>query len=143
MVGIRDVPNRRITRGFALAPLDDALFNSRVDYIANDANSFNFRYSFEDVKATDSSKLDPARSARVLTCKIYRIVFTRFKPPGQASFRRTSSTILVSASMILITRPTRRRREFNTHFRAFWTVRVSAFHRAGSKNVCNLPTRSI
>lgn len=58
LVGIRDVPNRRITRGFALAPLDDALFNSRVDYNANDKNTFNFRYSFEDVKATDSSKLD-------------------------------------------------------------------------------------
>lgn len=60
LVGIRDVSNRRITRGFALAPLDDALFNSRVDYNANDKNNFNFRYSFEDVKATDSSKLDRA-----------------------------------------------------------------------------------
>jgi outer membrane receptor protein involved in Fe transport len=60
LVGIRDVPNRRITRGFALAPLDDALFNSRIDYNANDDNSFNFRYSFEDVNATDSSKLDRA-----------------------------------------------------------------------------------
>ncbi len=60
LVGIRDVATRRITRGFALAPLDDALFNSRVDYLANDANSFNFRYSFEDVNATDASKLDRA-----------------------------------------------------------------------------------
>ncbi|MBC7899173.1 MAG: TonB-dependent receptor [Saprospiraceae bacterium] len=60
LVGIRDVPNRRITRGFALAPLDDALFNSRIDYLANDANSLNFRYSFEDVEATGSSKLDRA-----------------------------------------------------------------------------------
>ena len=60
LVGIRDVANRRITRGFALAPLDDALFNSRIDYIASDANTFNFRYSFEDVKATDASKLDRA-----------------------------------------------------------------------------------
>ena len=60
LVGIRDVANRRITRGFALAPLDDALFNSRVDYNANDENTFNFRYSFEDVKAIDSSKLDRA-----------------------------------------------------------------------------------
>ncbi len=58
LVGIRDVPNRRITRGFALAPLDDALFNSRIDYNANDTNTFNFRYSFEDVNATDASKLD-------------------------------------------------------------------------------------
>ncbi len=38
LVGIRDVANRRITRGFATAPLDDALFNSRVDYLANDEN---------------------------------------------------------------------------------------------------------
>lgn len=60
LVGIRDVPNRRITRGFAIAPLDDALFNSRVDYNANNKNNFNFRYSFEDVNATDSSKLDRA-----------------------------------------------------------------------------------
>ena len=60
LTGIRDVANRRITRGFASAPLDDALFNSRVDYQANDENTFNFRYSFEDVKAIDSSKLDRA-----------------------------------------------------------------------------------
>ena len=60
LTGIRDTANRRITRGFASAPLDDALFNSRVDYLANDKNTFNFRYSFEDVKAIDSSKLDRA-----------------------------------------------------------------------------------
>lgn len=67
LVGIRDVPNRRITRGFALAPLDDALFNSRIDYNASENNSFNFRYSFEDLKATDSSKLDrPLGSASYL-----------------------------------------------------------------------------
>lgn len=59
-VGIRDVPNRRITNGFALAPLDDALVNSRLDYVANDTNRLSFRYSFEDVKATGSSKLDRA-----------------------------------------------------------------------------------
>jgi hypothetical protein len=67
LVGIRDVANRRITRGFAPAPLRDALFNSRVDYIPNDKNSFNFRYSFEDLKATDASKLDrPLGSASYL-----------------------------------------------------------------------------
>ena len=60
LVGIRDVPNRRITRGFAVAPLKDLLLNSRIDYNANDKNSFNFRYSFEDVDARDSSKLDRA-----------------------------------------------------------------------------------
>lgn len=60
LVGIRDVPNRRITRGFAVAPLKDLLLNSRIDYNADDKNSFNFRYSFEDVDARDSSKLDRA-----------------------------------------------------------------------------------
>jgi len=60
LVGIRDVPNRRITRGFAVAPLDDLLFTSRVDYLINDSNRLNFRYSFEDVEATDASKLDRA-----------------------------------------------------------------------------------
>jgi outer membrane receptor protein involved in Fe transport len=60
LVGIRDVPNRRISRGFALAPLNDSLFNSRIDYLANDKNQLNFRYSFEDVDASDSSKLDRA-----------------------------------------------------------------------------------
>ena len=58
LVGIRDVPNRRINRGFAAAPLKDLLINSRIDFIANDTNQFNFRYSFEDADATDSSKLD-------------------------------------------------------------------------------------
>ncbi|MEP6924735.1 MAG: TonB-dependent receptor, partial [Pyrinomonadaceae bacterium] len=60
LVGIRDVTNQRITRGFASAPLKDSLFNGRIDYLANDANRVNFRYSFEDVDATDSSKLDRA-----------------------------------------------------------------------------------
>ena len=58
LVGIRDVPNRRITRGFAVAPLGDLLLNTRLDYLADERNSFNFRYSFEDVDATGSSKLD-------------------------------------------------------------------------------------
>ena len=60
LVGIRDVPNRRITNGFAPAPLRDLLLNGRVDYTAIKDNSINFRYSFEDVDATDSSKLDRA-----------------------------------------------------------------------------------
>jgi outer membrane receptor protein involved in Fe transport len=58
LVGIRDVANRRITRGFAEAPLKDLLFTSRVDYYFNHTNQFAFRYSFEDADATDSSKLD-------------------------------------------------------------------------------------
>jgi hypothetical protein len=58
LVGIRDVANRRITRGFAVAPLKDLLFNGRLDYIVNNTNEMSFRYSFEDVDATDASKLD-------------------------------------------------------------------------------------
>lgn len=58
LVGIRDVPNRRITRGFAVSPLNDLLLNTRIDYVANDANLLNFRYSFEDADATGASKLD-------------------------------------------------------------------------------------
>ncbi|MBS1795786.1 MAG: TonB-dependent receptor [Acidobacteria bacterium] len=58
LVGIRDVPNRRITRGFAAAPLSDVLVNGRFDYLADARNIFNFRYSFENVSARDSSKLD-------------------------------------------------------------------------------------
>lgn len=60
LVGIRDVPSRTITRGFAVAPLDDYLVNGRVDFITDDKNKFDFRYSFEDVAARDSSKLDRA-----------------------------------------------------------------------------------
>lgn len=59
-IGIRDVAARQITRGFAETPLKDYLFNSRLDYIANDRNNLNFRYSFEDVDARGSSKLDRA-----------------------------------------------------------------------------------
>lgn len=60
IVGVRDVANRRITNGFASAPLDDALLNTRFDYIANNTNTFNFRYTFENADATDQSKLDRA-----------------------------------------------------------------------------------
>ena len=63
LVGIRDVPNRRITNGFAAAPLRDFLLNTRLDYNVDGRNSLNFRYSFEDVDATDSSKLDRAIGA--------------------------------------------------------------------------------
>ncbi len=59
-VGIRDVAARQITRGFAATPLKNYLFNSRFDYNANDRNSLNFRYSFEDVDARGASKLDRA-----------------------------------------------------------------------------------
>jgi outer membrane receptor protein involved in Fe transport len=58
LVGRRDVPTRTIVREFATAPSKDALLNTRLDYQANDANRFNFRYSFEDVKDTNESRLD-------------------------------------------------------------------------------------
>ncbi|MCU0238161.1 MAG: carboxypeptidase regulatory-like domain-containing protein, partial [Pyrinomonadaceae bacterium] len=51
LVGVRNVATRTITRNFALAPLDNALFNGRIDYRANDNNDLNFRYTFEDIKA--------------------------------------------------------------------------------------------
>ena len=60
LVGVRNVAARTITNGFANAPLDNYLLNTRIDYNLNTANSFNFRYTFENVKATDSSKLDRA-----------------------------------------------------------------------------------
>jgi outer membrane receptor protein involved in Fe transport len=60
LVGIRDVPTRTITRGFAVAPLDNYLFNSRIDYVTSDANRISFRYTFEDVGAIGASQLDRA-----------------------------------------------------------------------------------
>jgi outer membrane receptor protein involved in Fe transport len=59
-VGRRNVAARTITREFAAAPLRDYLLNTRLDYNANDENNFNFRYIFEDINATDASKLDRA-----------------------------------------------------------------------------------
>lgn len=59
-IGLRDAVNRRITTGFAAAPLADALLNTKLDYQANDANSFNFRYSFQDANATGRSTSDRA-----------------------------------------------------------------------------------
>ena len=58
LVGIRDVANRRITRGFATAPLNDLLLNGRIDYRMSEASDFIFRYSFEDADAAGASKLD-------------------------------------------------------------------------------------
>lgn len=60
LVGIRDVPNQTISRGFADAPLNDLLLNSRIDYQANDSNRFDFRYTFENADATGASTLDRA-----------------------------------------------------------------------------------
>lgn len=60
LVGIRDVSNQTITSGFAAAPLNDLLLNSRLDYVADENNRFDFRYTFEDADAIGSSQLDRA-----------------------------------------------------------------------------------
>ncbi len=60
LVGVRDVPTRTITRGFAISPLKDFLFNTRFDYLVNDFHTLGFRYAFQDADATDASKLDRA-----------------------------------------------------------------------------------
>jgi outer membrane receptor protein involved in Fe transport len=59
-VGRRNVAARAITREFAAAPLKNVLLNTRLDYQANDRNRFDFRYTFENVKDTNASKLDRA-----------------------------------------------------------------------------------
>jgi outer membrane receptor protein involved in Fe transport len=59
-VGRRNVAARTITREFAVAPLKNVLLNTRLDYQANERNRFDFRYTFENVKDTNASKLDRA-----------------------------------------------------------------------------------
>ncbi|MEP6703205.1 MAG: TonB-dependent receptor [Acidobacteriota bacterium] len=56
----RVVETRSFVNGFAEAPLKDVLLNTRLDLHLNDTNDLNFRYTFEDIEATDSSKLDRA-----------------------------------------------------------------------------------
>lgn len=56
----RDVPARAFVTEFATAPLTNYLLNTRFDFQLNDENSLNFRYTFEDIEATDTSKLDRA-----------------------------------------------------------------------------------
>lgn len=138
LVGIRNAANRTITNGFALAPLDHALFNSQVGYIANDENTFNFRYSFEDVKATDQSKLDRAHGS----ASYLQNLKNRFHSSQTALTSVLSPNAVNNFSFsvnILITRRIRPRRGFNSHFRAFSTVHRSVFRKAQSRNVCNLP----
>lgn len=60
LVGRRDVPNRTIIREFFPAPSNNALLNTRLDYLPTDLDRLNFRYSFEDVQDTNSSRLDRA-----------------------------------------------------------------------------------
>lgn len=54
----RDVANRTFIDEFAPAPLMNYLLNTRFDFLIDSQNELNFRYTFEDIDATDSSKLD-------------------------------------------------------------------------------------
>ncbi|MEQ1764982.1 MAG: carboxypeptidase regulatory-like domain-containing protein [Pyrinomonadaceae bacterium] len=60
LVGRRDVPTRTIVREFFQAPSRDFLLNTRFDYAATQNDNLKFRYSFEDLKDRNSSKLDRA-----------------------------------------------------------------------------------
>jgi outer membrane receptor protein involved in Fe transport len=60
LVGRRDVPTRTILREFFQAPSRDLLINTRFDYAATQNDNLKFRYSFEDLKDRNSSKLDRA-----------------------------------------------------------------------------------
>ena len=57
LVGTRDLATRSIRRGFADSPLDDFMTTNRLDWRPNDADSFNFRYSFEREQGTTASTL--------------------------------------------------------------------------------------
>lgn len=56
----RDVANRTWIDEFAPAPLKDYLFSTRFDFQPNNYDRITARYNFEDIEATDSSKLDRA-----------------------------------------------------------------------------------
>ncbi len=60
LVGRRDVPTRTIVREFFQAPSRNFLLNTRFDYIPTDVDRLSFRYSFEDLKDRNASKLDRA-----------------------------------------------------------------------------------
>jgi len=57
LVGARDLATRSIRRGFADSPLDDFMTTDRIDWRPNDADSFNFRYSFQREQGTTASTL--------------------------------------------------------------------------------------
>ncbi len=56
----RDVSARAFVTDFAPAPLTDYLLNTRFDFQPNTYHRVDFRYTFQDIQATDSSKLDRA-----------------------------------------------------------------------------------
>ncbi len=57
LVGGRDLATRSIRRDFADAPLDDFMTTDRFDWSPNDADGFNFRYSFQREQGTTASTL--------------------------------------------------------------------------------------
>ncbi|QYO66260.1 carboxypeptidase regulatory-like domain-containing protein [Leptolyngbya sp. 7M] len=60
LIGIRDVPNRVIRRGFAESPLNDLLLTTRFDINATQKDRLGFSYAFQDADARGPSKLDRA-----------------------------------------------------------------------------------
>ena len=60
LVGRRDVATRTIIREFFPAPSNNSLLNTRLDYLPTDLDRLTFRYSFEDIKDTNLSRLDRA-----------------------------------------------------------------------------------
>jgi outer membrane receptor protein involved in Fe transport len=58
LVGTRDVASRTIRRGFAAAPLDDALVSGRIDWRPNDVDAVLVRYSGQRATDTGASSLD-------------------------------------------------------------------------------------
>jgi hypothetical protein len=60
LVGERDVAARQIRRGFAPAPLDDALGLARGDWTLSDHDRIGFRYAIERLDDTGATKLDRA-----------------------------------------------------------------------------------
>jgi hypothetical protein len=70
LVGRRDLPTRTIVREFFMAPSRDFLVNTRFDYVPDDRDRLNFRYTFEDLKDTNSSKLDRSIGSASYTQKL-------------------------------------------------------------------------
>lgn len=57
LVGARDSARRTITRGFALAPLNDLLMNLRADWRPTDFDTLSFRYSLQRADDVAASTL--------------------------------------------------------------------------------------
>ena len=57
LVGERDLATRTITRGFAVAPLDDFLTTERLDLTPTNVDRFGFRYSYQRENGIAASTL--------------------------------------------------------------------------------------